>query len=187
MQTDFWRPASDLMERRSAEIELRAKGRTLHGYAALYGVETDISGAYRESIRAGAFRRSLASGRDILALKDHRGDAVLGRTRSKTLRLGEDSKGLEFELQVPDTSDGRDILELAQRGDLGGMSFAFAVPKNGDEWRGKTRTLLDVDLFEVSVITSFAAYAQTEVHVRNARGGRSRLTLARAYLDTVRG
>jgi hypothetical protein len=185
MQPDLFRPASDLMERRSAEVELRAKGRTLHGYAAVFDIETDISGAYREIIRAGAFRRSLASGRDILGLVNHDPAAVLARTRSGSLKLSEDLRGLAFELAVPDTSAGRDVLELAQRGDLGGMSFAFSVPDKGDEWRGKNRTLVDIDLFEVSVITSFAAYAATEVNVRNARGGRSRLILAQRYLDTI--
>jgi Escherichia/Staphylococcus phage prohead protease len=185
MQSDLFRP--DQIERRSAEIESQITGRTLHGFAALYGVETNVGGAFIERLKEGCFRRSLQSGKDILALKDHDIGAVLGRTKSGTLKLGSDSKSLHFELLVPRTSDGEDVLELCRRGDVHGMSFAFTVPdKGGEEWRGKVRTLLDVDLHEVSVIISFAQYAQTEVHVRNAKGGRSRLALARAFLETVR-
>ena len=52
-------------ERRSAVLEVRAKGRRLEGYAALFGVRAQI-GTISEEIRAGAFKASLAAGRDIL-------------------------------------------------------------------------------------------------------------------------
>ena len=58
---------------------------------------------------------------------DHDAKRVLARTRSGNLRLTEDSQGLEFEISVPDTTFGADVLELAERGDLGGMSFGFVV------------------------------------------------------------
>ena len=41
-------------ERRSASIEVRARGRRLEGYAALFGVRARI-GAVDEEIRQGAF------------------------------------------------------------------------------------------------------------------------------------
>jgi hypothetical protein len=58
--------------------------------------------------------------------------AFLARTRSGNLKLSEDSHGLQFELSIPDTRPSRDVLALAERGDLGGMSFAFIVPKDGE-------------------------------------------------------
>jgi uncharacterized protein len=60
---------------------------------------------------------------------------VLARTRSGTLRLAEDSKGLAFDLDVPNTSFGRDVLELAERGDIGGASFAFTVATRASDGR----------------------------------------------------
>jgi HK97 family phage prohead protease len=58
--------------------------------------------------------------------------ALLARTRSGNLKLAEDSHGLQFELSIPDTRPGNDVLVLAERGDLGGMSFALIVRKNGE-------------------------------------------------------
>lgn len=107
-------------ERRSALIEVRAKGRRLEGHAALFGVETRLA-TFSETIRAGAFAGSLK--RDVLALVDHDPARMLARTKSGTLRLSEDTRGLAFDLDVPDTTTGRDILALAERGDLGGMSL----------------------------------------------------------------
>ena len=85
-----------------------------------------------------AFRRAhcgVPAG-DVLALMDHDTAKVLARTRSKTLRLAEDTRGLAFDLDVPGTSVGNDVLALAERGDLGGMSFGFYVGKDGERGAG---------------------------------------------------
>jgi Escherichia/Staphylococcus phage prohead protease len=150
-------------ERRSAALEVRAKGRRLEGYAALFGVEAHV-GDFTEIIAAGAFASSLSH--DIVAMVDHDVAKVLARTRSKTLRLAEDTRGLAFDLDVPDTTHGRDVLTLAERGDLGGMSFGFIVAKNGEVWDGTKRTLRAVDLREVSVVSAWPAYQGTVVNAR---------------------
>ena len=175
---------SDL-ERRSAAIEVRARGRRLEGYAALFGVEARI-GTFSESIRAGAFAGSLRG--DVLALVDHDPKRVLARTRSTTLRLGEDSRGLAFDLDVPDTSFGRDVLVSAERGDLGGMSFGFTTPKGGDVWQGDKRELVAVQLHEISVVAAWPAYEGTIVSARSRHAASpAGLALARRYLDTLGG
>src|SRR5690554_4633159 len=127
------------MERR-ASVELRAKGRRLEGYAAVFLQETRIAD-FTETITPDAFTDSLKAGRDVLALVDHDPRAVLARTRSGTLRLSEDTHGLHFSLDVPDTTTGRDLLALAERGDLGGASFAFTVPPGGEHWTDDRREL----------------------------------------------
>src|SRR5262245_39613112 len=140
------------------QFEIRTAGnRKLEGYAAVFDVKTTI-GDFTESIRNGAFDRSLRSGRDILALVDHMPNALLGRTKSGSLKLGSDSRGLHFSLDLPDTQLAHDVLALAQRGDIGGASFAFQVPDGGQKWEGRSRTLLDVDLHEISIVSSFPAY-----------------------------
>jgi uncharacterized protein len=150
-------------ERRSAPLEIRAKGRRLEGYAALFGVEARV-GDFTETIAAGAFASSLSH--DIVAMVDHDVAKVLARTRSKTLRLAEDTRGLAFDLDVPDTSHGRDVLALAERGDLGGMSFGFIVEKDGEHWNGNKRELRAVDLREISVVSAWPAYDGTIVNAR---------------------
>jgi HK97 family phage prohead protease len=133
-------------------------------------------GSFLETIRPGAFKSAL--GNDILALADHDPTRLLARTKSGTLRLFEDSKGLGFDLDVPDTQIGRDLLALAERGDLGGMSFGFTIPKNGDAWQGNKRELRTVDLREISIVQSWPAYPQTTVAARSSGVG----TYAERYL-----
>ncbi|NRQ15775.1 HK97 family phage prohead protease [Ensifer sesbaniae] len=153
------------IEKRIA-TEIRAEGRKLTGYAATFNTETRILD-FHEKIAPGAFAASLRSNPDILALVDHDPSRVLARTKSGTLRLSEDERGLKFELDVPDTSAGRDVLALAARGDLGGMSFGFTVPDGGDSWAGDKRELRNVVLHEISVVQSFPAYGGTSVQARS--------------------
>jgi hypothetical protein len=168
------------VEYRSAP-EIRASGRRLEGYAATFGKPAQI-GPVRETIAPGAFQRSLAANTDILALLDHDDKSVLGRTKSGTLRLSEDTIGLAFSLDVPDTRAGNDVLTLAQRGDLGGMSFGFLVPEGGDEWNGLNRHLRAVDLKEISIVSAWPAYEGTSVALRKAA---PRLALAKRWMQTL--
>jgi len=154
------------IERRSF-TEVRADGRRLVGYAATFGAEARI-GSLVETIAPGAFAAALAG--DVLALFDHDPAKVLGRTRSGTLRLREDSRGLAFELDLPDTQAGRDVQALAERRDLGGMSFGFTVPKGGEDWQGEHRTLRKVNLAEISVVSAWPAYPDTELALRGRAG-----------------
>ena len=164
-----------------AAVEVRAAGRKLEGYAAVFGTEARI-GDFTETIRAGAFRGTLA-GRDILALVDHDPSKLLARTRAGTLRLAEDSRGLAFSLDVPDTSVGRDVLALAERGDLGGMSFGFTVAKDGERWDGRRRELRAVVVHEISAVSAWPAYPATVVQARSLVPPSPRLRLARLWLE----
>ena len=167
------------VERRGAPGTVAAKGRRLVGYAARFGVQTNI-GSFRERIAPGAFTESLASGRDILALVDHDPKALLGRTRSGTLTLREDDDGLAFDLALPDTRAAADLLALAERGDIGGMSFGFVA--KDDHWTGDLRELRAVELHEISVVQSWPAYEATSINVRS-RGAEH--DLRRLWLATV--
>jgi len=152
------------LEKRFQTCELRAKGRRLEGYAALFGTEARIGAGLVETIAPGAFTTTLVERSDILALVDHDPSRVLARTRSGTLRLSQDSRGLAFDLDVPDTQAGRDVLILAERGDLGGMSFGFTA--RDDHWDGDRRELRAVDLYEISVVAAFPAYEGTVISAR---------------------
>lgn len=152
------------MERRAA-VELRAaSGRRLEGLAAPFNREARI-GAFTEVIRPGAFAATLAGGADVLALVDHDSGRLLGRTASGTLRLRETTRGLEFDLDLPKTSLGEDILALAERGDLGGASIGFRADK--EAWPSRDRReLRAVTLLEISVVHAWPAYSETELSVR---------------------
>lgn len=161
-----------------AVLELRARDRKLEGLAARFGVAAKI-GDFTETIQRGAFTKSLASGNDILALMDHDTGKLLGRTRSGTLRLSEAADGLAFEITLPDTTAARDALELVRTNNAGGMSFGF-LPI-GEQWDGRNRTLTEIDLREISLVSSWPAYEGTEVH---ARAKAPRLAAALRFLET---
>jgi HK97 family phage prohead protease len=158
------------MERRSLSVapEIREsdEGRTIKGYAAVYNDIATIGGSFREVIAPGAFKETL--GGDIRALVDHDSGRVIGRSTAGTLRLFEDDKGLAVEIDLPDTTDGRDLAVSLSRGDISGMSFGFRVTH--DEWdeTGDTplRTIHAIELFEVSAV-AFPAYDGTELALRS--------------------
>ncbi|MGG7565993.1 HK97 family phage prohead protease [Rhodovulum sp. DZ06] len=175
------------IERRAA-AELRAAGNRLTGYAAVFNARSHDLGGFVETIRPGAFTRTLAAGADVVALYHHDARHVLGRTLSGTLRLAEDARGLRFDLDVADTSAGRDVLESVGRGDVTGASFAFRSRK--DEWsrdaRPAVRTLIDVDLLDVT-ITPTPAYPDASVARRALDAQRAApLALRRRRLDLAR-
>lgn len=156
----------------SLPIEKRADGKTIGGYAAVFRSPTSIGGYFTEIIAPGAFTKALQS-TDVRALYDHKWGRVLGRTSTGTLRLKEDDKGLAAEIDLPDTTDGRDVRALMERGDLDGMSFLFrAVREEWDETTSPpTRTLLEAELYEVSVVAD-PAYPDATVAMRSREKAR---------------
>lgn len=169
------------MERR-AFGELRAQGRTLVGIAAPFGKPANIAGLFTERIAPGAFASTISDGHDILALSDHRDNALLGRTRSGTLRLNETASGLEYALDLPATTLGNDLLALAQRDDLGGVSIGFSAAS--DHWPNpQTRELRQVVLHEVSIVSAVPCYPDTTIALRcRDRSGAGALRELRAFL-----
>lgn len=154
-----------------AEIRAMSEGSlSLRGYAAVYNSDSVDFGEFKEQILPGAFTRTLREKPDIRALVDHDSAKVIGRTKSGTLALREDERGLIAEIDPPDTSHGRDIIELVKRGDVDGMSFGFIVKK--DKWEKRSgsllRSLIDVDLLEVSIV-AFPAYPATQISARSAQ------------------
>lgn len=140
---------------------------TVAGYAAVFDEVTTIGDCFEEVVAPGAFARSLKES-DVLAFLDHDSGRVLGRKSSGTLRLREDEKGLAVEIDLPDTTDGRDAKALIERGDISGMSFGFWI--KGYEWDESgdlpRRTILDVELIEVSIV-SMPQYQGTSIALRS--------------------
>lgn len=140
---------------------------TLKGYAAVFGEMADIGGYFREVLAPGAFTKTLKTA-DVRAYFDHDRGRVLGRSSSGTLRLEEDRKGLAVEIDLPDTSDGRDVRTLVERGDVSGMSFGFIVLRQEWDETGDVpvRTIHEVELREVSVVSE-PAYEGTSIALRS--------------------
>ena len=166
---------SESLETRRIQIndfELRegptGDGMSFTGYAAVFNSDSEPL-PFIERIAQGAFKKSLKSRMPIKMYMNHDSSMLLASTRSKTLRLQEDSKGLLVEADLPDTTVGRDLSVLMKRGDVDSMSFGFSVPAGGDKWSddGMSRELRQVRLHEVSVVTGFPAYTATSASVRS--------------------
>lgn len=158
--------------------ELRAEKKegsagVIGGYAAVFDKMSEPMGLFtifRERIAKGAFQDALAKN-DIRALWSHDSSQILGRTGNETLKVKEDEIGLNFELDLPDTTLGRDAFVSINRRDVTAMSFGFFVEE--DSWiladdGSAVRTILKADLFEVSPV-AFPAYPQTTVDARELR------------------
>jgi HK97 family phage prohead protease len=143
--------------------------RTIQGHASTFDQQAEIGGQFLEIVRPGAFKRSLKENRDVLLLFNHDANRLLARTANGSLKLREDSVGLAFSAALPDTTLAGDVLELVKRQTLAGCSFSFIAKRESwgeikDE-TGKARPLrelLDVDLFDCSVVTT-PAYSATDV------------------------
>lgn len=157
---------------RRAMPELRLKGtapeaRTIEGYAAVFNSMSEELWGFREIIMPGAFDRALSEEHDVRALVNHDPNMILGRTKSGTLRLSVDERGLRAEIDPPDTQVAKDTLASIVRGDLDGMSFAFRTLT--DDFRTQDgeviREIRDLELVDVSVV-AYPAYSSTEVSAR---------------------
>jgi HK97 family phage prohead protease len=150
-----------------AEIRAEEGGIKVEGYAAVFGQETDIGGYFREVIQRGAFTEALGRD-DVVFLINHDG-LPLARTRSGTLKLTEDEKGLRIETELdPEDPDVRSIVGKMRRGDLDKMSFAFwpEVQEWDDSQDPPLRTIKKARLYDVSIVTT-PAYDGTEIGLRS--------------------
>ena len=174
-----------LREYRSMKVrELRAEKtddgkRYLNGYAALYNqLSEDLGWRMRERIMPGAFTRAIKEKHDVRHLINHDPTLVLGRTKAGTTELSEDSKGLKFRTELPDTSYAGDLFASVQRGDIDECSFGFIAVKtawideqdpDNPDYQRSIRELYDVDLFDVSTVT-YPAYPGTNTTAERSLG-----------------
>ena len=166
----------DMSIKRSFEITYRAKKdsekKVIQGYAVVFDSWTDISSwgeIWKECIRKGAFTQSLKEN-SILALYNHDFNNVLAR-KDVNMKLVEDDKGLYFEIELPDTTQGNDLYELIDKGIVNQCSFSGYVRKNlwsEDNGGNVLREILEIDLIEIT-ITPIPAYEVTEAEVKRSR------------------
>lgn len=177
------------MEATMAEREIRAIAQPLEvrededqairvsGYAAVFGEETNIAGMFTEVIEQGAFTNALERQDDVVFLINHDG-LPLARTRSGTLRLTQDERGLFMETELDGSDpDVRSIVPKMKRGDLDKMSFAFIPTRQ--EWDDSgdmpKRMIQDLQLHDVAIVTT-PAYDGTEIGLRSLEAHRAKET-----------
>lgn len=137
------------------------------GYFVVFNTWTELWDGYYEQVSPKAFENVDLT--DIRALINHNDGLVLGRTKSNTLTLRVDDKGLYGEIKVnPNDQDAVNLYERVKRGDVDQCSFGFQITE--EEWEdtaeGYRSTITGIKLFEVSVVT-FPAYEDTSVSARS--------------------
>jgi HK97 family phage prohead protease len=147
---------------------------SIFGYAAKFSRESQNLGGFTEVIQKGAFSEVLKNGCDCRALYNHDPNFLLGRTKSGTLRLSEDSIGLRFTCDlIPDDPIADGVMRRILRGDISGCSFQFCVET--DRWVFAKRPG-EIDRREILKIGQlldicpcvFPAYLDTSVTVLTA-------------------
>lgn len=156
----------------------------LGGYAAVFNQTTDLGWMGSERLARTAFDDRL--GDDVRALWNHNASALLGRSTAGTLRLSIDSTGLEYEVDLPNTTLGRDLRELADRGDIDGASFGFVPGEStwdrDEELRTHTAVKRLVDVSPVTFPAYDGASTQARASIDPATRSASQLIRARARI-----
>jgi HK97 family phage prohead protease len=146
-------------EHTDLEIRETGDGMTFEGYAAVFNSPSQPL-PFIETIKPGAFKRSLQGRHRMMLLWNHNASEPLASTRNGTLKLVEDARGLKVTATLANTQTGRDVAELLRSGTIDAMSFGFQVKKDSWSADGNYRTLEEVAIHEVS-LTSFPAYEGT--------------------------
>ncbi|MBA2951594.1 HK97 family phage prohead protease [Streptomyces himalayensis] len=165
-------------------------GRTLSGYAAVFGQDTEIDsweGTFTETIRKGAFRKTIRESKPVMQF-DHGHHPLIGSIPIGSIEdLREDDDGLYVEARLSENWLIEPVREAIAQQTVTGMSFRFEVVR--DEWRDQTgklvkpeelmdllwypgdrgplrRELIELKCRELGPVV-FPAYAGTSVSVRS--------------------
>ncbi|PIY28411.1 MAG: HK97 family phage prohead protease [Comamonadaceae bacterium CG_4_10_14_3_um_filter_60_42] len=141
--------AAQVIHHKSAAFELKrepdADG-TFEGYASVFGVLDQGM----DVVAPGAFKRSLATKRKVKMLWQHDPGKVIGVWEE----IREDERGLFVKGRLlNDVALGREAMALMRAGAIDSMSIGYRTVEAEPEAGGRVRKLVDVDLFEVSVVT----------------------------------
>lgn len=194
-------PSSGREQRQLTLDEVRVRtdatgdGIKVRGHAAVWEKPAWIGPpkvGFSERFSPGAFKESINGGADVRYLFNHDPNAVLARTKSGTLKLGEDSSGLTVEADLAPTQIGRDLAILMERGDVNQMSVGMQVldeewteERGGDGNFYEQRTIRRAKLFDVSAVT-YPAYEDTDAGLRQAEVARELRDARGVHVDRKR-
>lgn len=127
------------------------------------GKANDAPGNFREIIKQGVFKQSLAKNPKVILKINHK--KIIGDTETN-LELTEDTIGLHAKATITDP----ETIKLINEGKIKGWSFGMENPKSNFEKNQDgtyTRTISELDLVEVSILTIDPAYPACSVEIRN--------------------
>ena len=141
---------TELIERKATRVDFKSVNGdgTFEGYASLFGAE-DLE---RDMVMPGAFRGTLRR-------RGHRGVKLLYQHDPLEpigvwTKIVEDARGLFVQGQLlGDVARGREVLSLMRAGAIDGLSIGYHVVKAQSDKKTGLRRLIEVDLWEISVVT----------------------------------
>lgn len=172
-----------------SNLEVRTeegKPTVIEGYAAVFGDETVIGGAFAERVARSAFDGANMS--NTVALFNHDVNQPLARV-GHGLELEVDERGLKYRFELGNQSYAKDLAENIRMGNVGTSSFGFTV--KDDSWERRDdgmnlRTIEAVDLlFDVSPTTQ-GAYPTTEVGLRSMEAAFANEAVAELEEEVIR-
>jgi HK97 family phage prohead protease len=159
------------------DYEVRSQGDEfiVRGYASLFDSPYPVgggpdAGGWLETVDRRAFDVTLGAKPDVHFLINHEG-VTLARTKSGTLNLATDSKGLIAEARIDRRDPAGASLEVKmQRGDLDEMSFAFRTVRQSwnDDYTDRRLVEVNIDKGDVSVVNN-GANEQTNIRITDTR------------------
>lgn len=148
-------------------VELKAVGDdgTIEGYGSVFGVVDD----WDDVVAAGAFKASLTEHRSAGTMPAMLWQHDSAQPIGVWLTMVEDAKGLRVTGKLAlDTVRGKEAYALLKMGALNGLSIGFISKQWSYDRDTEVRTLLEVDLWEVSIVTFQANKAATVTNVKSA-------------------
>lgn len=152
------------MKRIQIPFEIKAaEGGKVEGYGSVFG-NVD---AYGDTIEKGAFAKSLSAhaekGTAPAMLWQHNPDWPIG----KWTEFSEDDHGLKVKGVLADTAQARDVEALVRLGAISGASIGFMTKADEMDRESGVRTIKEVDLWEVSLVT-FPANEAARIAAKSA-------------------
>jgi len=154
-------------EVRSFALQIKATGDdgTVEGYGSVFGVRDN----YDDVIAKGAFIQSLkdhkAAGTMPAMLWQHDADKPIGIWTE----MVEDEKGLRIKGQLAmETVKGKEAHALLKMGAINGLSIGFMSKQWAYDRETEVRTLTEIDLWEVSLVTFPANEKARVTNVKSA-------------------
>ena len=134
---------------KSAQFELKREpdqDGVFEGYASVFGIVDQGM----DVVERGAFTKSLGSGRKVKMLWQHDQSQPIGVWDE----IREDERGLYVKGRVlKEVQKGREAQALMKAGAMDSMSIGYRTIEAMQEGNGSVRKLMEVDLFEVSLVT----------------------------------
>ena len=162
----------------------------LTGYPLVWNVLSSDRGGYVVRLLAGSAQFTA----EVHALWNHDYTELLASTHNGSLRLKEDDVGIKCEIDLPNTTSGRDVGEYVRTGLIRGMSFGMVDMPQGQFSTENGVKILNANSYTVDevTVTPIPAFVQTNIAVKTDQSAafsarqRQSLQLQKIKFQTLR-